>query len=213
MKILLTIIVFAGLLPAALALLRARGRSTSDAQGAWPFHVRKPMTSPEQVLYFRLLQALPAHIVLAQVQLSRFLGVTKGQPSRPWLNRIDRLSVDFLVLDKDASVVAAIELDDKSHERPDRREADSRKDRALAAAGVPLLRWNVARMPGRDEIVAEVASAGTSSRASDPGGRVEPMLGDVPGAAVLRSGGRSSRRREPRLDIVSAPAAGARQQS
>jgi hypothetical protein len=194
MKTLFFVVVAAAILIVALELVRARGRSRSDAQGAWPFHVRKPMTNPEQVLYFRLLEALPEHIVLAQVQLSRFLGVDKSQPVRRWLNRINRLSVDFLVLKRDASVVAAIELDDKTHERPDRREADGRKARALAAAGVPLLRWNVTRMPSREEIGAELAATAIISRASDPAGRVEPSLTAVPRAAP------AGQRKEPRLD-------------
>jgi very-short-patch-repair endonuclease len=34
----------------------------------------------------------------------------------------------------------AIELDDRTHQRPDRRDRDTFVDRALATAGVPILR-------------------------------------------------------------------------
>lgn len=138
------------------------------------------MTAPEQILYFRLRDALPEHIVLAQVQLSRFLGVKKGERAQPWLNRINRLSVDFLILKKDASVVAAIELDDKSHERRDRRAADERKTRALMDAGVLLIRWNVASLPSATEIQADLASVSVRPSAPDKAGRVEPVLSHVP---------------------------------
>ena len=60
---------------------------------------------PDQVLYHRLVKALPEHIVLAQVQVSRVLGVKKGFDFRAWNNRINRLSYDFVVCAKDASVV------------------------------------------------------------------------------------------------------------
>jgi hypothetical protein len=33
-------------------------------EGAWPFYAKKPLTQPEQVLYFRLVKALPDSIVL-----------------------------------------------------------------------------------------------------------------------------------------------------
>jgi len=67
-------------------------------------------------LYHRLVKALPNHIVLAQVQVSRVLGVKKGFRVHEWNNRINRLSYDFVICDKAATVIAAIELDDKSHE-------------------------------------------------------------------------------------------------
>jgi very-short-patch-repair endonuclease len=44
-------------------------------------------------------------------------------------------------------VVAAIELDDATHERRDRLEADARKSHALRSAGVPLIRWDAKRLP------------------------------------------------------------------
>ena len=82
----------------------------------WPFYVRKLLSQPEQVLYHRLIHALPEHIVLAQVQVSRVLGVKKGFNFHEWNNRINRLSYDFVVCGKDSTVIAVIELDDKTHE-------------------------------------------------------------------------------------------------
>lgn len=162
---------------ATLVLAWLRSRGTPRGHGdPWPLVPRKPMSVPEQVLYFRLLEALPDHIVLAQVQLSRFIGVKRGHPARAWLNRINRKSVDFLILAKDATVVAAIELDDRSHDRPDRRRADAQKNRALADAGVPLIRWNVSRMPDAALIRAEVTSPQIESRPFSRGGRIEPVF-------------------------------------
>jgi very-short-patch-repair endonuclease len=132
--------------------------------GPWPFTVRKPLSAPEQVMFFRLRDALPEQIILAQVQVSRFLDVRKGFPARRWFNRVNRLSVDFLVLAKDATVIAAIEIDDATHERADRREADARKDRALASAGVRLVRWHVRTLPDAAQIRADVLSRPPSAR-------------------------------------------------
>ena len=86
----------------AAALLRKRGSLPTGSAGPWPFHVRKLLSVPEQVLYHRLVKALPEHIVLAQVQVSRVL---KGFEFHAWNNRINRLSYDFVVCAKDASVV------------------------------------------------------------------------------------------------------------
>jgi NOL1/NOP2/fmu family ribosome biogenesis protein len=134
-----------------LALLAKKFAGGSREPNPWPFYAKKPLTQPEQILYWRLVKALPEHIVLAQVQCSRVLGVKRGFKFNEWNNRINRLSYDFVICKKDGSVVAAIELDDKTHETAKRAETDAKKQRATEAAGVLLVRWNVAKMP--DEAV------------------------------------------------------------
>ena len=127
-----------------------------DAQSAkWPFYTKKPLSTPEQVLYFRLKKALPEYEVLAQVQLSRFLGVKKGNNYQSWLNRINRMSADFVICSRDFSIVAVIELDDSSHQRQDRQIADHKKDKALASAEINIVRWNVKSMPDLTTIKLE----------------------------------------------------------
>lgn len=92
---------------------------------------------------------MPECIVLAQVQLSQVLGVEKGFNFREWNNR---MSLDFVMCLKDSTVVAAVELDDKTHEKPSRIEADAKKKKALSAAGVALVRWQVGALPDENAI-------------------------------------------------------------
>ena len=161
----------------ARALLRELRRHRRDLP--WPFVQQKPLTAVEQVLFHRLVQALPQHIVLAQVQMSRFLRVRKGRPVQEWLNRISQKSVDFLVCKSDFTIVAAVELDDSTHSRLDREIADTAKNRALAAAGVPLVRWHVSALPDFDAIRAMIGtvlqdrSGGTEAL---PRARIAPTL-------------------------------------
>lgn len=142
---------------ALFAIKKLAARETSV--GDWPLYAKKPLTQPEQILYHRLIAALPDHIVLAQVQLSRVLGVKKGFNFNEWNNRINRLSYDFVVCLKDASVVAAIELDDKTHERSARAGADRRKEKATSSAGIKLVRWQVATLPDTAAIRREITEA------------------------------------------------------
>lgn len=129
-----------------LALLKAKAQGGAGEE-VWPFYAKKPLSQPEQVLYFRLVQALPGHIILAQVQLSRLLGVKKGNNYQAWSNRINRMSADFVVCNKDSSIVAVIELDDATHQREDRQAADTKKDKALESAGVQIVRWQAKSIP------------------------------------------------------------------
>ncbi|MBT9161182.1 MAG: hypothetical protein DDT26_02486 [Dehalococcoidia bacterium] len=137
---------------AVLLFLKKQGLLEGSRSGQWPFYVKKPLTQPEQVLYHRLVKALPEHIVLAQVQVSRVLGVKKGSNFNEWNNRINRLSYDFVVCSKDSTVLAAIELDDKSHESNRRMATDEKKNKATADAGLLLIRWNVKALPDESAI-------------------------------------------------------------
>lgn len=143
---------------AAVALVAFKKRELLSAgpSAPWPFYVKRPLSQPEQILYHRLIRALPEHIVLAQVQVSRVLGVKKGASFHEWNNRINRLSYDFVVCGKDAAVIAAVELDDKSHEALDRATTDEKKSRASADAGLRLVRWHVRSLPSEDVIRAEL---------------------------------------------------------
>jgi len=142
--ILLLIIVVAVI--AILAILKAKSQGGGTDE-VWPFYAKKPLSQPEQILYFRLIQALPEHIVLAQVQLSRLLGVKKGNNYQAWFNRINRMSVDFVVCNKDSSIVAVIELDDATHQKADRKAADAKKDKAITSAEVRIVRWQAKDIP------------------------------------------------------------------
>jgi hypothetical protein len=121
------------------------------------------------------VKALPEHIVLAQVQLSRALGVKKGFNFHQWNNRINRMSYDFLVCASDSTVLAAIELDDRSHESSARIAADAKKERASAAAGIPLIRWNVKALPNDATIRSAVLKQRTTEPITD-NFRVEPTF-------------------------------------
>ncbi|EPL4105858.1 DUF2726 domain-containing protein, partial [Pseudomonas aeruginosa] len=153
-SLLLAAIVVAAIFIFAVA---AKWKNAQPWNGPWPFYAKRPLTKPEQILYHRLIHALPNHIVLCQVQVSRVLGVKRGFKFSQWNNRINRLSYDFVICSKDASVIAAIELDDCTHQRAGRQEADKRKDKATADAGVKMIRWNVKNLPNSVAIQEAVA--------------------------------------------------------
>ena len=137
---------------AALALMAARVFGRGSETVNWPLYARKPLSQPEQVLYFRLCEALPEYVVLAQVEITRVVGIKKGRFELPLRNRLRGMTLDFVVCLKDATVVAAIELDDKSHDGQRARERDAKKDKALAAAGIPLKRWRTRQLPSIQEV-------------------------------------------------------------
>lgn len=69
------------------------------------------------------------------MQLLQVLNFHRGKRTQAILNRFNQLSLDFLNLNPDTSIIAAVELDDITHAREASRQADARKDHALKSAG------------------------------------------------------------------------------
>ncbi len=75
-------------------------------------------------------------------------------------NRINQKHVDFVLVSADElRPLVAIELDDSSHQRDDRRARDVFVDQALAAAGLPLVRVKAARGYAPGELAERLREA------------------------------------------------------
>lgn len=116
----------------------------------WPFEPMPIMTDTEVLFFAKLQKAVPEYYIFSQVQLSRIIKPSEeaGSDKSFWFNRICRQSVDYVLVDKDAqTMLLAIELDDWTHDSASRNKADEKKDKALASAGLPILRFHAERMP------------------------------------------------------------------
>jgi hypothetical protein len=108
------------------------------------FFAKKILTRSEQILFIKLVEALPECIIFSQVQISQIVKIDEGNRRlwQTWFNKISRKSADYVICLKDNfDIVAVIELDDPTHERQDRKKADADKDTALNGAGYKIIRW------------------------------------------------------------------------
>jgi hypothetical protein len=152
----------------AMVLKTLQKRSTPRAI-AWRVRAHNPLSEPEQVLYWRLCEAFPEHVVLSQVALSQLVQVDGGKDRQAVFNRISQLVADFVVCTKAFEVVAIVELDDRSHETATHAAADARKTQALAAAGYRLIRLHFSRMPTVPELQARVPPPDTIAMTTGEG--------------------------------------------
>ena len=114
----------------------------------WPFHARNPLSQNEAILYWRLTEALPEYVIFSQVHLPSILAVKKGNNFHSWNNRINKMSVNFMICrKKDLGIVVVIDLDDSNRKKEERGTTDEQKEKALADAGITMLRWNVKELP------------------------------------------------------------------
>ncbi len=130
-----------------------------DDMPVWPFELMPLMTDSEVLFYKKLKMALPEFHLFGQVQLSRMIEPTEdvADERQFWFNRVCRQSVDYVLVDEDLqTVLAAIELDDWTHESKARQKQDAKKDKALASAGIPIIRFHAEKMPSVQMIRQEV---------------------------------------------------------
>jgi hypothetical protein len=133
----------------------------------WPVTARNLLSPREQSLYQRLLSLYPKHQVFVQVALSQLIDVDRNYPESESIRaRYKQLVADFVLCRSDLSVVAVIELDDRSHERRARQDADARKTKALVDAGLRLVRIPAGDLPSEEELREIIDGDRTSTRES-----------------------------------------------
>lgn len=94
------------------------------------------------------------YYVFPQIHLSTILyNKIVGQNWNGAFRHIDEKSVDFVICDKAyIKPILAIELDDKTHEKEDRKGRDGEVEQMLKEAGMPLLRFGNNGFFNKEEI-------------------------------------------------------------
>lgn len=122
-----------------------------DTVAAWPPQAVRVLTLAERQAFDNLKRALPGHVVLAQVPLSRFISVPTRNPYQMWLQRVGRLSVDLLVCDFSSRPVAAIEIRGVD-DGPRATKRHRRLTEVLRAAGLVVHEWHEDSLPSVPQV-------------------------------------------------------------
>ena len=119
-----------------------------DTVAGWPPEATRVLTAAERQAYQMLVDALPEHLVLAQVPLSRFIRVPTRNSYHEWMRRVGQLCADLVVCDRASQVVAVVELRRPPAKEIERtRKRHERMDRVLRKAGVRVIAWNEEALP------------------------------------------------------------------
>jgi len=189
--------------------LRARSRRQDathasdnvDTVTGWPPQATRVLTSAERQTYDLLRSALPAHMILAQVPLQRFIKVPTRYSYAEWLRRVGQLNADFVVCDRHSQVVAIVEIqgeDESPNSRSQRRR--ERMLRVLKSAQIPVHVWRAGALPSvtaaREAIAPDEESAGEAAVAA-PASAVRAVPAHSAVAAVNEASGNDVPMREP----------------
>ena len=105
--------------------------------------------------FLRALRAAVAdeYEIFAKVRLLDLLNMKAGEGRQAAFNRVQAKQLDFLLCERGTSrPVLAIELDDSSHQRSDRRARDAFVEEVLEVIGLPALRVPVTRSDDSPQI-------------------------------------------------------------
>lgn len=106
------------------------------------YQKRRLFSANEQAAFYKLQEIAEQYglILFVKVRLLDLLEPIKGQPQyMTLLYKVQAKHVDFVLCDQKLVVKYIIELDDSSHDRPDRIERDRFVDTVLKDVGYKIL--------------------------------------------------------------------------
>lgn len=143
----------------------ANPKNRADRSDDLPYVARTAIVTPAERSFLGVLDGAVGdrYRIFAKVRLADVIdlrrGLESGERARAF-NRIQSRHIDFVLCDPGTlGIVCAVELDDGSHKRADRRSRDEFIDAAMKAAGVPMVRIPVRSSYRTAEIADALAGA------------------------------------------------------
>lgn len=120
--------------------------------------------TPTERKFLKVLESISGNElkVFGKVRISDILtpSVNKFQKGSGWhwlFSQISQKHVDFVITDKELNLVCAVELNDPSHEREDRKKRDEFVLKAFNSANVPLVMINTQHQYLEEHIAETIA--------------------------------------------------------
>lgn len=126
-----------------------------------PFCSRTYLLSKNEAAFFHSLSRVVGnqYVISMKVRLADVLKCSREGWREGYGNKISQKHLDFVLCDpRTIRIIAAIELDDASHQRRDRIDRDAFLDAAMKAAAVPLIRVPAAMQYSVDKLAAKLNS-------------------------------------------------------
>ncbi len=125
-------------------LLKEKGGSREGKKEEWLPYMKKSylLTRAEHEFFSTLEKVVGSqYYVFPQLAIDKIVQLKgKGSSKRGYRSKINKKSVDFVLFDKqNISPVLVIELDDYTHQRPDRKKRDVFLNRVLDHCEIPVL--------------------------------------------------------------------------
>lgn len=113
------------------------------AEEKFPYILNTPIMSVKEKSFYKAVKPIADElglVVFAKIRLADLLTVPKDTANHhKWFNYVKSKHVDFVLVDTELNIKAVIEVDDSTHNRPDRKERDEFVDKAFRQLGLEVL--------------------------------------------------------------------------
>jgi Protein of unknown function (DUF2726) len=138
---------------------RSRYRPKVRTSTALPYVSRGQLLSRGEMAFFRALRSAIGreYLITFKVRAADLLSCSEESWDAGFGYMVARHHLDFVVCDyRSTEILAAIELDDRSHELDQRKRRDDFLNDAFAAARIPLIRFRAASKYAPRTIAEEI---------------------------------------------------------
>lgn len=108
-----------------------------------PYVLNNPIMSQKERSFYRSVKPIADELALTvfcKVRLADLVNVPKNTNKwHTWFNYIKSKHIDFVLVDRDMNIKALIEVDDKTHNRDDRKQRDEFIDKMFRQLGIEVL--------------------------------------------------------------------------
>lgn len=131
----------------------------------YPYFKNSSLLTPAEISFRHSLKIAvgDACDISLKVRLADMITVNRGMTKTEWssaFNQIKAKHIDFVLVDKETTaILCAIELDDSSHDKPERQKRDAFLEAALKSANLPLFRFKANHAYKSKEIKEAIKSA------------------------------------------------------
>ncbi len=110
---------------------------------AYPYKLNNPIFSPKEGYFYRDVRPIADKLgllVFTKMRLADLLYIPKGTADyQKWFNRIKAKHIDFIFVDQEMHVKLLVEVDDPTHNKPDRQARDEEVDEIFRQQGLEVL--------------------------------------------------------------------------
>jgi hypothetical protein len=136
-----------------------------------PYRLRDDFLSPAEASFFQVLKTMIGDrlVICPKVSLAELFFIPRSESFQTYQNKIDRKRIDFLLCNpKTLKPAFAIELDDSSHELPNRQERDAFVEDVFATAELPLVRVPAQQAYNTNDLIALFQAATQKKQTKTP---------------------------------------------
>lgn len=156
-------LILLALTPKILDLIIGKGKKKSTRKKSGinyeRYGLRRSILTKNELKFYESLKSIvkDKYTICAKVKLSDIFYIKNGRGYYAALGRVNQKHVDFLLCyPKSLKPFMGIEVDDKSHQRSDRKKRDKFVNKLFETKKLPLLRFSAKMEYNTEEITSEI---------------------------------------------------------